>query len=461
MTGQNTNNLSDAIRNLIVCDTQFGWTGDTTLKLPELLDLQARGWLIEGDENNEFSLTTEGESVVARALQRADERATPSANWSAEGQPDPHGRRYVCERAALTLGNLTDDELANAVFLHGNEQPAMADLAAGKALTGIVYLTAAKDRIRWLSRALADATAPQPAELAEQQGVDLPPLPASSAHDPHTGEPLFSESKMRMFANAALAATGKQQAGENPAWRDELVREAHARGLMEGLDSPRPQQVGEVQGDALLPCPFCGSEDAEMQQCQAEHYVQCLECEGATALFSSRREARELWNRRVTLAARQPGAQVPVGFQIMRRSADDTCFNGRWDNPPAGFHDDREYFSSSPGRFRVRDIYAAPPAQGIDLGQQRPLIARSLAEWHENDGNVMWWAWCGRGWAGEPAWCGTPNDSDWPGYHTHWTQHPSQPALIDQRDAAPGVGNGPTCKDPLQVASCRKENGNG
>lgn len=70
MTGQNTNNLSDAIRNLIVCDTQFGWTGETTLKLPELLDLQARGWLIEGDDNCEFSLTDEGQAVVARALQQ-------------------------------------------------------------------------------------------------------------------------------------------------------------------------------------------------------------------------------------------------------------------------------------------------------------------------------------------------------------------------------------------------------
>ena len=70
MTGQNTNKLSDAIRNLIVCDTQFGWTGETTLKLPELLDLQARGWLIEGDENCEFSLTDEGQAVVARALQQ-------------------------------------------------------------------------------------------------------------------------------------------------------------------------------------------------------------------------------------------------------------------------------------------------------------------------------------------------------------------------------------------------------
>lgn len=57
--------------------------------------------------------------------------------------------------------------------------------------------------------------------------------------------------------------------------------------------------------------PFCGSEDSEMQQCQAEHYVQCLECEGATALFSSRREARELWNRRAPMNAQEGYALVP------------------------------------------------------------------------------------------------------------------------------------------------------
>lgn len=58
-----------------------------------------------------------------------------------------------------------------------------------------------------------------------------------------------------------------------------------------------------------------------------------------------------------------------------------------------------------------------------------PLIARALNEWHEDDGPVMWWAWNGSasGWAGEPAWCGTPLSSDWPGYHTHWTPHPTFP----------------------------------
>ncbi|GEM_PF-7022045 len=84
---------------------------------------------------------------------------TPGARWTADGQADPHGRQYECERAALTLGHYTDDELANAVFLHGNEQPSMAALAAGKALPGIAYLTAAKERIRWLSRHLAAALA--------------------------------------------------------------------------------------------------------------------------------------------------------------------------------------------------------------------------------------------------------------------------------------------------------------
>lgn len=43
--------------------------------------------------------------------------------------------------------------------------------------------------------------------------------------------------------------------------------------------------------------------------------------------------------------------------------------------------------------------------------------ALPLDEWHEDDGAVLWWTWP----VVEAPWCGTPNDSDWPGYHTHWT----------------------------------------
>lgn len=70
---------------------------------------------------------------------------------------------------------------------------------------------------------------------------------------------------------------------------------------------------------------------------------------------------------------------------------------------------------------------AAPAAPAVDAA---PLLARHLSEWHEEDGDVSWWAWCGRDWAGEPAWIGRPTDDGWPGYHTHWTAHPAMPAAI-------------------------------
>ena len=46
-----------------------------------------------------------------------------------------------------------------------------------------------------------------------------------------------------------------------------------------------------------------------------------------------------------------------------------------------------------------------------------------LADWHEDDGAVVWWKLP----VDEPAWIGTPLDDGWPGYHTHWTPHPKLP----------------------------------
>lgn len=87
----------------------------------------------------------QGGEVFGKVVQPAPAapEATPAAKWSAEGKPDPHGNRYDCERAALAMGNLTDDELANGVY--------MADRMS---FNLIAYQTAAKDRIRWLSRAM-------------------------------------------------------------------------------------------------------------------------------------------------------------------------------------------------------------------------------------------------------------------------------------------------------------------
>ena len=84
---------------------------------------------------------------------------TPAAKWRQEGQADPHGQQYDCQRAALALGDFTDDELANAVFMHGDTRPALSEVIAGRAKMPIAYLTAAKDRIRWLSRSLEASAA--------------------------------------------------------------------------------------------------------------------------------------------------------------------------------------------------------------------------------------------------------------------------------------------------------------
>jgi hypothetical protein len=85
---------------------------------------------------------------------------TPGLRWAVAGQPDPHCSMYDCERAALTLGALSDDELANEAFMNYDRRPPVEKLIDGTAFLPIVYMSAVKERIRWLSRALAKATQP-------------------------------------------------------------------------------------------------------------------------------------------------------------------------------------------------------------------------------------------------------------------------------------------------------------
>lgn len=89
--------------------------------------------------------------------ERDDARAkrTPAAQWRVDGKPDPFVDYLDHERAWLCRGDLTDDVLANAVFLEPS----------------IGYLTAAKERIRWLSRHLLAAIAR--AESAEAKVREL------------------------------------------------------------------------------------------------------------------------------------------------------------------------------------------------------------------------------------------------------------------------------------------------
>lgn len=69
---------------------------------------------------------------------------TPSSRWSLDGESDPHPNLVGKKRKDLALGQLTDDELANACFLCDHRT----------SLNSVGYLMAVKDRIRWLSREL-------------------------------------------------------------------------------------------------------------------------------------------------------------------------------------------------------------------------------------------------------------------------------------------------------------------
>lgn len=105
-----------------------------------------------------IELTRMLEAMVALA----QSQRTPAARWRENGEPDPfEGQGYDRERARLCMGHLTDDELANEVFLYDHRS----------GLKSLAYLTAAKERIRWLSRALV--------KMAEQ--------PARAWMDPATG----------------------------------------------------------------------------------------------------------------------------------------------------------------------------------------------------------------------------------------------------------------------------------
>lgn len=59
-------------------------------------------------------------------------------------------------------------------------------------------------------------------------------------------------------------------------------------------------------------------------------------------------------------------------------------------------------------------------------------IARPISEYHEDLGCDLWWIFplC------EPPYCGTPNDCDWPEYHTHFT--------LLTNDMCPSPENGQT-----------------
>jgi len=147
-------------------------------------------------------------------------KATPSAKWKADGEPDPHAGRYECERAKLAMGHLTDDELANGAFMNYDAPLNPFGILAGTHSSPIAWMTAVKDRIRWLSRSLEQARAALSANHSE-------PVPATIGLTEYTyrealktlrevldPDDWMGEISMHAFIDAALSANHSDQVRE-------------------------------------------------------------------------------------------------------------------------------------------------------------------------------------------------------------------------------------------------------
>ena len=80
------------------------------------------------------------------------------------------------------------------------------------------------------------------------------------------------------------------------------------------------------------------------------------------------------------------------------------------------FTDYEIYGMRVPDTVSNEDVASHLIANGVTV-QER---ARTLGEWGEDYGDVLWWKFP----IEEPPYVGSPLDMAWPGYHTHWTLIP-------------------------------------
>ncbi|GEM_PF-1790519 len=514
MTGHKTTKLSDAIRNLIVCDTQFGWNGATTLKLPELLDLQARGWLIEGDENNEFSLTVEGEAVIARALRQAlpaelAEQQGESGEWGGSEyyrrlllkavemltkisirlglEPNSDGVEPILaaiDALAATgkqqVGEVHPDDLAVDAFATSMKAKMAAARAKGRGGWEDPAQCSAND----LSRLLRDhvekgdprdvanfcmmlhqrgeAIAAQVGEvqgdartIAQALRVAFRHLDMGSMRVSHCKDAAIIESALQEVQtydlNAAIAALAAPQPGAQETGIDGYQRAFYELASMMGMTAQpiSPKEVWETQMRPALQAAIAAQGPVPMvlycPRCHVQHVDAPDErtpdwqnpphrshlCHGCGLIWRPA-DVPTIGVERTQTVGRgdtpftpaRAGEQAPIGY-ANPHNLNDTSTDG--------------VVLRKRGEFFTVPVYVAPPAQGIDLGQQQDAVRwRAIApllsvEWDEDD-QLKRWTWLD--FKGD-----APNIPS-PTRQEYTSVDEAVDAMIEQRDAAPGVGNG-------------------
>lgn len=122
------------------------WMDDPECRGKPMIDTKTEAWdYFEEMLQDAHTLVIRDDCIetIRAALQTIDVKDTPAHVW----KEDPHKDRYNCKRSELPYGHLTDDALANAMYLcdHRTNSESLS------------YLDGAKNRIRWLSRQLEKA----------------------------------------------------------------------------------------------------------------------------------------------------------------------------------------------------------------------------------------------------------------------------------------------------------------
>lgn len=271
---------------------------------------------------------------------------------------------------------------------------------------------------------------PQLAELAEQQGQVIVHALADAYAAGAEGLQFGGPARMEALA-AALAATGKQQVGEV---------QGDARAALEA-SMPYLETLHSIVGGEARASVWRSIERGRAALAASQPvriYGCCAQPEGEL-------HTAECPNM-CHIPARQPEAQVPVVVEAVAtiKLDRDGEFYVDW-LTEGGIHDlsvgdvllaANSAITNDEG---YGEVYAAPPAQGIDLGQQQDAARwRAIApllsvEWDEDE-QLKRWTWID--FKGDAPAIPSPTRQEYASVDE------AVDALINQRDAAPGVGNG-------------------
>ncbi len=214
------------------------------------------------DRDSPESADIQNQRWIGWKTARAQPTETPAARWREYGEEDPCGEdTYNCERAKLCMGHLTDDELANEVFLYNHR--------AGHQSMG--YLTAAKERIRWLSRKLEGEISEGDAEnigapTQRDEWIDARAFTKWSENiirelDPHGNGMVPEELAKEAMALPILAQQSSAQGDVEPVGQVVGVRDHDGAFTVGGFDYlpncgdlvyTRPPRAGVPDGDTGL-----------------------------------------------------------------------------------------------------------------------------------------------------------------------------------------------------------------